>query len=379
MKVGLAIVLLVLAVIFFGCLGSSLEECEKLGNQYQKDACYRNASFERNDSSLCGKVQYNRDGCYYKLLEKDPDRRLCDLIDKKSGYKTDCYLLAAVNSNKSEWCDPASPEEIVYKDIYEAWKADCYLRVAVQNKDTKTCDRITGEASDALELKDLCYALAKRNLGSCESLKSDSAREECYLEFAILNRDISLCEKLTLRNNRSSYYMTGKEHCINSGDPTRESCYCKVWWTTTANEDIKKWNLTDSMLVPQSYYSSIPSLALPLAIDIPAPYELGLTYSKAAVTKIAKAADEVYKFEPGSKRTAQVTIPYNSTNLTIAGNEVSIGIYNGVNVIDVYEDSVANLTGCINYKVPGNHEITVEAIRVGDEIKVRISDSLGCG
>jgi len=363
-----------LVLILFGCLSQGIDECEKLEKQAGKDFCYKNASLTRNDSSLCDKIQNqeSRDNCYLQSLKNNPKSEVCNKINRNSQHLSECYLLAAIYSDNNAACSPFKIEELPKESVenYEDWKAECLFGVAVHNQKPEICDRLDRPENDVLEIKSLCHALANRDVESCSSLKSDAVKERCYLEFAYMNKDRSLCEKMELASNRSSYYKTGSEKCTIIGATLREDCYCAI---------IRKEKLEDTLeRYPGPYLSSPILLIEPSSYGDRLVYNLKQDSIKRATIKLAFTADEISGLEPGTKREVEITMPYSVTNSSVSKNEVSISVWHYFNAISYYEETKANLTGCINHKIPGTRNVILETILTEDGKAVRIRDPLGC-
>ncbi len=133
---------------------------------------------------------------------------------------------------------------------------------------------------------------------------------------------------------------------------------------------------------PSGYIVDNPSQCNTAGVDNPAPggttADLRVAYAKHAVTKIAEAADTVYAQGSPAKFSIYVTIPDNAMNATVQGHSISIGVSNNGSPVDVSEQTVGEVRGCIKFSVPGTHRVTVEAIQVESKKIVQITDGEGC-
>ena len=85
--------------------------CDKIKNQFVKNACYEDIAKERQDISICDKIydQERKDRCYSRVAKVARDLSICDKIQ------------------------------------YQEWKNDCYSEIAQVKQDILICDRISDQ------------------------------------------------------------------------------------------------------------------------------------------------------------------------------------------------------------------------------------------
>ncbi len=89
--------------------------------------------------------------------------------------------------------------------------------------------------------------------------------------------------------------------------------------------------------------------------------ELRSTYAENSVSEIARAADMVYVQGTPAKTTVYVKFPENVESITISGKTVLMVLSSGTGTTDVYETSLADLTGTLSTHA-GVHKISVTAV-----------------
>ena len=89
--------------------------------------------------------------------------------------------------------------------------------------------------------------------------------------------------------------------------------------------------------------------------------ELRTTYAENAVSEIVRAADMVYVQGAPAKTTVYVKFPENVESVSISGKSVLLLLSAGSGTTDVYDTSIANLTGALSIHA-GMHKISVVAI-----------------
>lgn len=116
--------------------------------------------------SVCEKNQY-KDECYYECAMQNSDITICEKLND-IGYKNKCYAWVSVKSDKF-FCD-----KIIEEDENQASsnKTVCYTHFAVENKDISLCDKIP--------LRDNFHL----------------PRYSCYQQVAVTLQDPSVCAKI---------------------------------------------------------------------------------------------------------------------------------------------------------------------------------------
>lgn len=230
-----------------------VSHCEKIESRDGKDVCYEIivGNSKNPDSSLCDKIssQENKNSCYNSASYTNKDPSLCEKILESPFMNDLCYTNAAIAKKDVSFC---------YKIIESDQKDFCYEKIAISNEDSSLCDDITNG-----RYRDSCFSsLGKKdpklpdyesdsgnkkegiftrifsffrnlfgknepNIPECSknNLVSELSQEEreyygksntylkslqtnCYISYAIREKDISICYDL--------------------GSPTKESCILEV-------------------------------------------------------------------------------------------------------------------------------------------------------
>ncbi|MEW6329210.1 MAG: hypothetical protein AB1468_03780 [Candidatus Micrarchaeota archaeon] len=89
--------------------------------------------------------------------------------------------------------------------------------------------------------------------------------------------------------------------------------------------------------------------------------ELRTTYAENSVSEIVRAADMVYVQGAPAKATVYVKFPENVESVTISGKTLLMVLSVESGTTDVYETSLANLTGSLSTHA-GMHKVSVSAV-----------------
>jgi len=81
-------------------------------------------------------------------------------------------------------------------------KDNCYQQYAMQNKEVSTCEKISN-----LNYKDSCYQNLASSLSDpmlCEKIKSAPQKDSCYFNIAINFRDTKYCDKISSESQKQN-------------------------------------------------------------------------------------------------------------------------------------------------------------------------------
>jgi len=194
-------------------------------NQIDKDFCFQNIAFAKQNESICFKAGNLESGCFGTIAKNKTDMGICENIEagydknlcyefiamdakdlsiceKMQGFaKGDCYLYFAVIEKNSTICEEI---ENTYKVPSSSGagtygiRNSCFERIAVENKDLTLCDKVNDTYADE-HAKDECLkaiAVAKLDFTICEKITTQNGRDRCYTEVAIYKKDSTICNKI---------------------------------------------------------------------------------------------------------------------------------------------------------------------------------------
>ncbi len=131
----------------------------------------------------------------------------------KSG--NECLVKLALDSNSIAMCDSIKNSE---------FKFNCYREMANKNNDLSLCEKLTGLVREPsyTEFTDKCYdTISKRISDSslCDLIKTNTAKVNCYKNFAYKNIDPSFCKKLIGLGEKNS------TDCLHKKTGQLTDCY----------------------------------------------------------------------------------------------------------------------------------------------------------
>ena len=92
--------------------------------------------------------------------------------------------------------------------------------------------------------------------------------------------------------------------------------------------------------------------------------KIRLTHAQDAVASLAKTADSVYSFAPGTKRYVWVNLPSGIESATVKDNTISLELQIFGDISEIYSTTKANLTGELPFN-RGAYRIPVELLESG--------------
>jgi hypothetical protein len=152
-----------------------------------EDHCLRKVAGKKRDSSICESIHDTSitDQCYYDVARDSSHEALCEKISSKE-IKDSCYLRISLPGGEVAFCEKI-------KTSLSA-RESCYQNAGTLQKDASLCDKITD-----IYKGDECYAsvsIATSNAELCERILESGLRDNCYLNIAIETQDEKHCEKI---------------------------------------------------------------------------------------------------------------------------------------------------------------------------------------
>jgi uncharacterized protein (UPF0333 family) len=89
--------------------------------------------------------------------------------------------------------------------------------------------------------------------------------------------------------------------------------------------------------------------------------QMGLSYAKNSVTRLAESADMVYSQRLGAKMKISVFVPANVQEVNMTGDTVNMRVLTSNGLVDVWSSSMAQLNGTIP-ATEGLYWVVVEAM-----------------
>jgi len=177
---------------------------------------------------------FNRDiGCVADRAEENRNITLCDSF-KENKKRDSCYRSAITGRRLHE-------EDLIMCDQIKSQKIQdfCYKEVSITTKDKEMLKKICGEIKNAGDDRDECYinlARVENDITVCEKV-TGYVKYECVANVAVNSGDSSLCEKYLNEKQRSSCYMkmaaTKKWQdisiCDKASDVGDDKYYCEVF------------------------------------------------------------------------------------------------------------------------------------------------------
>ncbi len=254
------IVLLVLALLAFGCIGEermyvcddgetvvySKADCPPYDEEYEecadmplsagyyydspRDECFYELAIKREDVSLCNKIlstdeydTYNRGGCgatiaflkgnateceglttfasrdcYAEYAELTEDYTACLFISSRNARDDCLYQFIGYYIVPESWdiCEEFDDEDYMY---------ECYYEAAKETLDVSYCDKIQGESY--YYDRPSCYgqmAASNSDLTICGKLADKEDRNGCYSYYADYIEDLSVCYRIEAGSSRDN-------------------------------------------------------------------------------------------------------------------------------------------------------------------------------
>lgn len=219
----LLLAFLIVTIVPITASYSDISECEHAG--WEKNFCYREVAKAKNDSSICGKIDFDfdRDWCYREVATITQDSALCEKIQDNSDKGT-CYFATIANAStcesageKRNWCYrtmAVAKKNISICDVISGsyFINNCYNDVIDSSLDVTQCDRLRDNKT-----KDWCYS----KIGMWQGNESLCRDDGCYESVGITKKDASLCDKI-------QNYTTGRDRCyMNVAPYTKDYSLCE--------------------------------------------------------------------------------------------------------------------------------------------------------
>jgi hypothetical protein len=144
----------------------TLQECEELTDQSQKDGCYQEQGIVTGEIAYCEKVVGSdfRDRCFFRIAIDLSKPALCGRIEK---------------GNDNSHC------------------------LAITLRDDSFCAKV-----DRVDRKDKCYydLGSTGHVSSCGLINGSFFRDNCYVTYGYNKGDLAICEKIENAEKRKSCY-----------------------------------------------------------------------------------------------------------------------------------------------------------------------------
>ena len=178
-----------------------LKDCEKMEDNDYREMCIAVIGADRGDASICLKVKddYTKGVCLTKAAMVNDNRELCSKIDDdKSRSLCNGYFITQ-GSATEEMC--ANEKELWLKET-------CHMSLAIINKDTEKCSDPKIVSYDNQFYCFLGMAIRHEDAGICgliditrEEFEDDrenkeAIRDSCYSQIAMSTKNPELCEKI---------------------------------------------------------------------------------------------------------------------------------------------------------------------------------------
>ena len=202
-----------------GCLlqlsNSSVDACEALQAEAEKDSCLIPFAIARNDSSLCGQLSgAGKDRCMavFNPCSGASEKSLCEAISSKnpglcdsndcimnySAATKDSHACGLVNDTvKSKACLSAATGLDHCTDLNLSSQQDyCYELYAVYTDNHLICTEIKWDDMYSLDC-DSYFAARLKNLSVCDNgLLSLNSLWDCYTNYSMISDDPSGCANI---------------------------------------------------------------------------------------------------------------------------------------------------------------------------------------
>ncbi len=155
--------------------------CSDLDDSTQKDDCYLDYSFTRNENE-CENIANlgKKTACKDLVLNQTTCGSLTNIQ-----IQANCYLYYAAYMKECSWCDPIG--DITYKN-------NCYEKCAIETNNMAVCARVSSELD-----RDNCYwnyAKATLDVDACQMIKIISFEKTCTQQIALANAKPAECDNM---------------------------------------------------------------------------------------------------------------------------------------------------------------------------------------
>jgi hypothetical protein len=212
------IILITLSIIIVGCSNNLNDVSNKVD------------SIDNNKLKLCdNKLETEYSRCLDSLAVSEKNLAYCEKIQvagttqylKDGGGirdKYECYwhaIYAIADESACSGLGKESPEK--------PGKDDCYSRLAITLQKPEYCNKISSKADNqGASMLDDCLSGTAQSSSDCEKVLWVNERNRCYARIAILNQDLSSCNRIE---------SSGMTKTLENGiqlDPVKDDCIVRL-------------------------------------------------------------------------------------------------------------------------------------------------------
>ena len=178
--------------------------CDKIQSNYlsTKDRCYISIARKLRDIDVCKKISVDvlREDCYKELAKELKAPNLCKNIQQGkccfycAAPRDDCYIEVAKELREPDICEEAV--------CNKGW---CYRELAIILEDFELCRHF----GDPFNPYDSCWKAVARKAGNvalCEAITDKEDKEGCYWGLAAKLKNVEFCEKIRDRYIQESCF-----------------------------------------------------------------------------------------------------------------------------------------------------------------------------
>ncbi|MCC7570100.1 hypothetical protein KO465_02015 [Candidatus Micrarchaeota archaeon] len=196
--------------------------CDMFSLEYQSLSC---KAIANNNGLVCEDTNFDRvsDRCYYHFVLYTNNYAYCDMIKEIKSLRIDCYSYSAINAKDVKYCE---------RTLKSGDKDECYLSFVDATGDISICDK--------LFIKDInsftCYynpAVKFGRMSYCDNVIT-SKRLNCYNYVLHTSEkiDVEDCDNILDYSWRDQCYIKASQqendntYCAKiSSDSSKRSCY----------------------------------------------------------------------------------------------------------------------------------------------------------
>ena len=233
LAVGVLVALAVLSVAI-APRGSGISRCNSALFQQSRDTCLQAIALSTGNSSICGQMTgYYADQCYQAIAQNTSNANLCANI-RSSAAATSCYTGIANATRDIHTC----------LEIANSTGADaCVYAMAVEYSNSSACSlmELNNVSLACRASVRLDYALMQRNPSICSAITSNNNTNVTYS--AVSHSDLAAYPGVSLNISQALEYSS----FINATAGARDICYFALAYQSQAPSDcssIKQSNLS---------------------------------------------------------------------------------------------------------------------------------------
>jgi hypothetical protein len=209
--------------------------CGCLGISYVPETWQTDTPLSKKCIGICNSCKdfvqcANRDG-HEGFVGPIDNLTICDMVyTTEPDVKGECYAYTAVKENKLEICKVIKGNELENETLNDWYrnvtKEECYVNFAKLTKNNSVCYELSLEFE-----KDRCFkgvAEASGNELLCGEIANTNDKEECIMIVATNLGDVSICEKIEDLGLKDSCYI-GVAETSKNASLCEEVTYQAYW------------------------------------------------------------------------------------------------------------------------------------------------------